>query len=211
MATGQDPVKRVLPLLLLLIAGWQLGQGFYIDAKAVVAQWLLQYAWTQSLAGGARVRPWPWADTWPVARLQVERLGVDQIVLAGASGRTLAFGPGHVTGTAAPGDHGNSAISGHRDTHFAFLQELRNDDLVTLALPDGRQLTYRVAQLAVRDHRAGWALQGDDPELTLITCYPFDALPPGGPLRYLVSAYPASRMRASTRAASNPARSITRG
>ena len=52
------------------------------------------------------------------------------MVLAGASGRTLAFGPGHVDGTPLPGEHGNAVVSGHRDTHFAFLRDLRCGDVL---------------------------------------------------------------------------------
>ena len=53
--------------------------------------------------------------------------------LAGVSGRTLAFGPGHVDGTPLPGDPGNSVLSGHRDTHFAFLRELRSGDILLVS------------------------------------------------------------------------------
>ena len=106
---------------LLADAGW-------IHAKAALAQHLLAGAWARTRDGEARARPWPWADTWPLARLSVARLGVRRLVLAGASGRTLAFGPGHHAGTALPGAPGNAVISGHRDTHFRFLGELRPGD-----------------------------------------------------------------------------------
>ena len=73
---------------------WHFGQGSYIHAKAKLAQSLIRGAWEKTLAGQKEVRPWPWADTWPVARLIVPRLKVDLFVLAGSSGRTMAFGPG---------------------------------------------------------------------------------------------------------------------
>ena len=175
----------------LLLAGvWLLGQGGYIQVKAWLAQYLLQQAWKETLDGGNRIRPWSWADTWPVARIQVDRLGVDQIVLAGASGRSLAFGPGHISGTAAPGAGGNSAISGHRDTHFRFLGELQDGDEIRLILPAGTEARYLVYQRGVYERDDVWLLGRGERGLTLVTCYPFDALVPGGAERFVVSARP---------------------
>src|SRR5512134_469774 len=113
---------RVLVLAGVAIGLWQVGQGGWIYAKALLAQHMLQHAWARTLAGEREVRPWPWADTWPVARLRVPVHGIDLIVLDGVSGRTLAFGPGHAGGSAPPGAPGTAIISGHRDTHFRFLQ-----------------------------------------------------------------------------------------
>jgi sortase A len=70
-----------------------------------------------------------------VARLVVPSEDVEMIVLAGASGRTLAFGPGHLKGTPLPGQAGNAVISGHRDTHFAFLARLHLADEVDVERP----------------------------------------------------------------------------
>jgi sortase A len=174
----------------LLAAGlWQLAAGLWIPAKAALAQRLLERAWTSRQQGAAEPRPWPWADTSPVGRLVVERLDVDLIVLAGSSGRTLAFAPGHVTGTALPGRQGHVVIAAHRDTHFAFLRDLRVGDHVTLLGPDGRRTAYRVEATTVVDASEARLVADVDLEtLTLVTCWPFDAAVPGGPLRYLVSA-----------------------
>ena len=161
----------------------------WIPAKAVLAQHLLQQAWQRTLAGERQVKPWPWADTWPVARLQAPRLGVDRIVLAGISGRTLAFGPGHMDGTALPGAPGHSILSGHRDTHFRFLKDLEPGDALRVQGADGAWRAYRVRATEVIDARRARLWPGDaTPRLTLVTCYPFDAIAPGGPLRYVVSA-----------------------
>ncbi|MFC1601975.1 class GN sortase [Pseudomonadota bacterium] len=175
--------------LLLLSAVWQLGEGIWIHAKALLAQQLLQHAWEQVAQGEAGAKPWPWADTTPLARLRVDRLKIDQIVLAGASGRTLAFGPGHVAGAALPGSEGNVVISGHRDTHFRFLQALKSGDPIELQLPDGDSIRYVVTHQAVYHQDDTWLLEETtDQQLTLITCYPFDDPVPGGPLRYVVTA-----------------------
>ena len=79
--------------LLIGLGLWQAGESAYIEAKAWLAQDLLEDAWAKTLGGAQQVKPWSWADTWPVARLQAPDLNIDRIVLAGASGRTLAFGP----------------------------------------------------------------------------------------------------------------------
>lgn len=181
---------KALCLGLLLVGSvWQLGEGVWIHAKALLAQQLLQQAWERVEQGEAGAKPWSWADTTPLTRLRVPRLNVDQIVLAGASGRTLAFGPGHVTGAALPGSGGNIVISGHRDTHFSFLQELKMGDAIELALPGGQILHYRVVNQSVRHQNDVWVMDGGfTRQLTLITCYPFDDLTPGGSLRYVVVA-----------------------
>ena len=176
----------------LLAAGiWQFGQGSYIHAKAWLAQALMGRAWARTLDGEREVNPWPWADTWPVARLLVPALEVDLFVLAGANGRTIAFGPGHVFGTPRPGETGNSVIGGHRDTHLAFLRDLEAGAEIVVERPDGSRRRYRVDETRVLDKRDVWVLENEGPtRLTLITCYPFDALRAGGPLRYVVTASP---------------------
>jgi sortase A len=173
----------------LAVAGWSLGHAAWIEAKARLAQHLVRRAWSREQAAAGDVRPWPWADTHPLARLLVPARGVDLFVLAGASGRTMAFGPGHVDGTPLPGEPGNAVVSGHRDTHFAFLRWLRAGDRLVVERRDGRRLRYTVSDTLVVDRRDAWVAQdAGDTRLTLVTCYPFDAIRPGGPLRYVVQA-----------------------
>ena len=114
---------------------------------------------------------------------------VDLLVLAGANGRTLAFGPGHHDGSAMPGEDGNVVLSGHRDTHFRFRREGRRGEMLDMDTTDGRVLRYRVQNIEVSDYRK-LALPRWSRELTLVTCYPFDAITTGGPLRYVVTALP---------------------
>ncbi len=181
----------VLALAALLIAGSSVpfaGAG-WIHAKAMLAQVLLERSWQARLAGGdaGAAKPWPWADTAPVARLQVPRLAVDQIVLAGASGRSLAFGPGHLTGTALPGERGNSVITGHRDTHFDFIGELKTGDTFRLQRPDGSWARYRVTGGEVVDARtAQLDATPDRSAVTLVTCWPFNSRDYNQPWRYAV-------------------------
>jgi sortase A len=176
---------------LALVGGlWQIGQAGYIHAKAWLAQALIEQAWRDTLAGRGAVPPWPWADTWPVARLTAPARGIERYVLAGANGRTIAFGPGHVFGTPLPGAPGNSVIGAHRNTHFAFLQWLERGEELEIETAQGMNLRYRVADIRVVDKRdlTVLAASPDGRRLTLVTCYPFDALRAGGPLRYVVTA-----------------------
>ncbi len=174
---------------LVVLALLQFGQGAWIQVKAVLAQYLLERAWSAALDGEAQPRPWPWADTHPVARITVERLGVERIILAGDDGRTLAFGPGHALASAALGGAGIALVSGHRDTHFAFLKDLRPGDLLRLETVDG-VFRYRVRGAQVVDARkVRIPRRREGPGLMLLaTCYPFDAVRPGGTLRYVVTA-----------------------
>lgn len=179
-------------LVVLPLSGvWQTGLAAWIHAKAILAQFLLETAWSETLSSQKEVKPWPWADTWPVSRLTVPRLGIDRIVLAGASGSSLAFGPGHLFGTALPGENGNIVIAGHRDTHFRFLQELKNGDEILLQTGSGQNIPYRISEIRViHENETRYLSQTGAATLTLITCYPFNAMTAGGPMRYIVIARP---------------------
>lgn len=174
---------------LLCLGFWQLGQGAYIPAKAWVAQELMQRAWRRSRDGETEVAPWPWADTWPVARLSAKGGDVELIVLEGSSGRTLAFAPGHLSASALPGQEGNSIIAGHRDTHFRFLQFMERGESIMIELRNGDSHRYEVTDIDIVDSRRGTILiDAESPMLSLVTCYPFDAAESGGPMRFIVTA-----------------------
>jgi sortase A len=164
----------------LIAAGW-------IHMKAFAAQELIDAAWRRNRAGTATARPWPWADTTPVARLTVN--GESFIVLEGASGRNLAFGPTHDAASVMPGERGNSVIAAHRDTHFRALRGVLMGDRVRVERADGQRAEFIVTNVRVADsRRERIALGANTPRLTLVTCYPFDAIQPGGPLRFVVTA-----------------------
>ncbi len=189
MQNNKSLSLKLAAVLLLGLGLWQLGGGFYIKAKAVLAQILVAEAWSETLAGHEEVRPWPWADTWPIARLKVPEHGIDLYVLEGGSGRTLAFGPGHVESTALPGEVGHAVLGGHRDTHFSFLRDIGENTEILVQRTDGSWQSYQVRQTSIIDTREARLLPSDGrTALTLVTCYPFDALTTNGPLRYLVFA-----------------------
>lgn len=175
--------------ILFLVGLSFIGKATYIHAKAIVAEYLLRSSWQDTIDKGVDIKPWPWADTWPVARIIVPEHGIDLVVLEGASGSVLAFGPGHITPSSLPGQPGNSIISGHRDTSFRFLQSLKNGDRIIVQTRKGNMVTFRVINTQVIDQAVlDLNIVTDIPLLTLVTCYPFDAVVPGGPQRYLVFA-----------------------
>jgi sortase A len=163
--------------------------GSWIYAKAWLAQELIGVAWQRNQAGEEAAKPWWWADTRPVAKLTIGRGAAGLVVLEGSSGRNLAFGPVHDAASVLPGQPGNSVIEGHRDTHFRVLRDLKPGDPISVELPDGKRFAFVVVDLRVADSRQSRiVLSGYHPRLTLVTCYPFDAVRVGGPLRYVVTA-----------------------
>jgi sortase A len=183
--------RRVVRLLtiLLAVAGILLcGKGGWIHVKAGLAQLLLQQAWEQTMSRGQPVKAWPWADTWPTARLRVPKYNQDIIVLAGQAGESLAFGPGLLAAGAEPGKMGTCILAAHRDTHFSFLQKVRFGDVFTLEDRQGKLWRYKVSEISVRRAEDLYLEQQDSSQLALITCYPFQAVHPGTRQRYVVLA-----------------------
>ncbi|MEM8930770.1 MAG: class GN sortase [Acidobacteriota bacterium] len=183
-----SPSRHRAPfVVLVIIASGLIVHGAWIPLKADVAQMLLRRAWQRTLDGEPTSAPWPWADTWPVARLRVPEHGVEQIVLEGASGAVLAFGPGRLPSTHRGGDD-PIAVAGHRDTHFAFLRDLRAGDVLEWSAAGGRLRHYRVLWSRIVDRAEIDILDAPDGSLSLITCWPFDAVAPGGHQRFVVRA-----------------------
>lgn len=177
-------------LLLPLLGGlWLFGDGLYIQTKALAAQVLLERAWDRGARSGHPAKAWSWADTWPVARLRVERLGIDLVVLEGVSGEALAFGPGRMAGLGPEYGFSTTVVAGHKDTHFRFLPKLKMGDEIIIETLRGAVEYYRVIGQEVIDHRAASLAENPlSPMLILVTCYPFDAVSFSGPLRYVVIA-----------------------
>jgi sortase A len=182
-------MKRSLVALFLAVAGLILfGQGACIHAKALLAQVLLERAFTETIATGRDVKPWAWADTWPVARIVVKRINADAIALAGSSGQALAFGPGHVENTPEAGERGVAVYAAHRDTHFRFLKDIAIGDAIDVTRRDGKTFRYRAdSSSVVRFDASGIDPSTNEQELILSTCWPFDAVT-SGPLRYVLHA-----------------------
>ncbi len=192
----RERAARAASLLgaLLLFGGAVLaGRALYLRGKAELAALLIRKAYEETLRTGRETPPWPWADTFPVGRLEVPELSREWIVLEGTSPRNLAFGPTRSMNGARPGQPGNVILAGHRTAEFRSLARLRAGDSLRLAWPvrGGERLRdYRVAALAVvPPDDTSWLQPTDGDALTLVTCYPFGPAPTS-PLRYVVRAVP---------------------
>lgn len=180
--------KYAVLCALLTISLTAFGQAGYIKAKAILAQYLLEDAWQQTLADGLPHKPWDWADTFPVAKLTVPSQNIEQLVLSGASGRNLAFGPGHLLSSNLPEQPGHTILGGHRDTHFEFLQYLKSGDEISIQDKYGVVHQFKVTGIEIHNIETDQIQDRGINQLTLVTCYPFNTLEVGGPLRYLVHA-----------------------
>lgn len=180
-----------IPCLLFTVTFLSWGNSIVVYFKAVTAQILINNAWEKTLEGNT-VKPWPWADTSPIAKMIVDTTGKTFIVLSGGRGNALAFGPAHLEGTQFPGKPGTSIIAGHRDTHFAFLQASKKGDQISIQTLNGFWSRYEITDMSIHDTQKSkiWEVKSEQNQLLLITCYPFHAINPGGPLRLVVTLRP---------------------
>ncbi|HEY6343583.1 MAG TPA: class D sortase [Bryobacteraceae bacterium] len=108
-----------------------------------------------------------------IGRLTIPRLGLSVMVREGVASKTLSLAAGHIPGTALPGERGNVAVAGHRDTLFRSLKDIRKDDVIEFQTLDGR-FDYEVGSTEIVTPKDVGVLQpGREDELTLVTCYPF--------------------------------------
>ena len=177
--TPSRSASKILVLALLATAALCFGKAGYIHVKAITAQWLMANAWAKTLTSQQLGhRPWPWLDTWPVAKMDIPRLDIQLLVLDGLQGQALAFGPGSQLWPAweSPplGDSGFQVIAGHNDTHFDFLADLQTGEIVRLQNQFGGWRSYRVQQLQlVSANEGSVALYSDDlqtDDIFLMTC-----------------------------------------
>ena len=163
--------------------------GAYIPAKAVLAQYLINDAWNDSIRTGEIQKPWGWADMHPVMKLSSKKHNKNLIVLSGDKGNSLAFAPGYNINSFKPGLGGTTIISAHRDTHFRFLEDVSLDDVFEVTDRNNKTTSYVVNDIRIIDSdQQDLAVHQNQAEIKLITCYPFDAPIAGGPLRYIVTA-----------------------
>ncbi|WP_339719223.1 class GN sortase [uncultured Paraglaciecola sp.] len=181
-------------VLSMMLGLYQFSDGLYIFAKAELAQYLIANAWHKNLTSAQQHKPWPWADTHPVAELIIK--DKNWYVLAGASGRNLAFAPTHLSSTPEPGKMGNSVIVGHRDTQFNSLKRLQKGDIIEIKTKHKHQ-QFKVTMLRIavytdleylQDNTTHDTFDEEQSSLTLITCYPFDSVLPNPTHRYIVRA-----------------------
>jgi len=176
----------------------------YIKTKAYVAQILLNTAWEKTQEQYQiknqsdiflKVKPWPWADIFPVGKLTVPRLKVSYIVLNSDSGQALAFGPGlsAVNNKLVSDAYSTQVISGHRDSHFEFLANIVIGDEFVFESTSGQVKNFIVNHSFVIDTRVDQLYFPDNIDnqslgLVLITCYPFNSATASTPFRLVVEA-----------------------
>jgi len=122
-----------------------------------------------------------------VGQLEIPRLGLSTVVFEGAGNDVLDRGAGHLTGSALPGDRGNTVLAAHRDTFFRPLRNVRVGDQVKIH-GHVKDSVYVVESTMVVEPEDTYVLEATArPALTLITCYPFRYIGPA-PERFIVRA-----------------------
>ena len=190
-----DRWLRAAEVVLLVVAVCAL--GWYAVARVAAVR--DQSAWSRELertiadatpagrerdAGARSRRP---AAGSVVGRLEVARLKISAVAREGADERTLRRAVGHVPSTALPGERGNAAFAGHRDSFFRNLRDIRTGDRIVVTTATGRH------EYVVRDTRIVKPTEVSvldptpEPTLTLVTCYPFSYIGPA-PERFVVRA-----------------------
>lgn len=163
------PLKRFLPSLLML-AGVALliyvasqYATMYAAQRRLVQQWERQNVPLPAQPAGL---------VTTLTRLTVPSIKLDAVVVEGVNRRDLLMGPGHLPETAEPGQTGNSVISGHRDTFFRHIHELKPGDFIYVERA-GRQYRYQVTgKKIVQPTDMAVVQPTPDAQLTLLTCYP---------------------------------------
>jgi sortase A len=178
---ARAPVRRQLGIalvisggLLLSFAGGRYALGA-VRADQARTEWdAMQAKQAVALAQSAAPRADAHATIAtgaPVARLLIPRIGLDAIVLEGVDGDELNAGPGHLPGSAFPGDLGNAVISAHRDRHFSHFDALNVGDTVTTQTA-GASTNWVIVAKRVIDKNDPALFRTSDATLTLTTCWP---------------------------------------
>jgi sortase A len=108
-----------------------------------------------------------------IGRLEIPRLGLSAMLIEGDDARTLRRAVGHIPGTSLPGQRGNVALTGHRDTFFRPLRNIRENDLIVVTTLEGEYRYRVVSTRIVTPDNVAVLDAGEGQILTLVTCYPF--------------------------------------
>jgi len=173
MTMTRAGLRRILPHLFVLVGLSLLGYvgyqywDMYHTQRQLEAQWERQAA---SASAPSHSKPITAADM--LTRVSIPRINMDAIVIEGASRKQLSIGPGHVIDTAMPGEPGNAVITGHRDTFFRNIYELKKGDEIVVRR-NGQVFKYQVTGKKIVEPEDVSVLKPtQDAQLTLITCYP---------------------------------------
>jgi sortase A len=174
---------------------WYFAQSdLMLQAHAWVARSLLHTAWVRTQASGRQVKPWPWADTWPLARLSIPRLETEWIILANSGENTSRYALGHLESSVLPGEVGNSGVKVPKDIYFNSVISLRLGDILELESLQTGRWHYRVSAIYIVDKGNTKVLEPCSMRrLTLVSCYPCNK-PGNNNLRYVVIAEETERL-----------------
>ncbi len=128
---------------------------------------------SETTSSAAPKPPLPTVTGGLIGRIEVPRVGISVMVIEGTGSTTLRRAVGHIRGTSLPGGVGNVGISGHRDTFFRPLRNVRENDIITLTTPFGKYYYRVVSTQIVAPHDVAVLDPGAKEVLTLVTCYPF--------------------------------------
>lgn len=181
----KEPVRRILKWtqrVFFVIAVVTLGYC----AFAAVDGWMFQNRERHALQAASNNLP-PVLTDGLIGSIEIPRLRLSVMVAEGVDQHTLRRAVGHIPGTALPGQAGNVGISGHRDTYFRPLRNIRSHDVITLTTLQG-EYRYRVVSTKIVDPNDVSVLAPSSHEvLTLVTCYPFYFIG-SAPSRFIVRA-----------------------
>ena len=177
-------LTSILKRLFFIAGTGMLGYAIFTIVEARMIQRYEASQFDRTLALPADLRT-AHVSGGPIAKLVIPSAGISSMVLEGDDDGTLKVAPGHMPGTSLPGQNGNVAIAGHRDTFFRNLERIRNGDFVKLTTLKGTY-EYKVDSIQVVDPARTDVLESSgSPTLTLVTCYPFHWIGPA-PKRFIV-------------------------
>jgi LPXTG-site transpeptidase (sortase) family protein len=122
-----------------------------------------------------------------VGRLEIPRLHLRAVVREGTGDKTLDIALGHISGTALPGQNGNVAVAGHRDRLFRGLKDITTGDQIVFQTLHAKFVYQVEGTQIVKPSHVAVLNAGLYPELTLVTCYPFNYIG-SAPNRFIVKA-----------------------
>lgn len=165
-------MRRIFALLLVVSGLGLLGYVSYQYWDMYHTQRQLEAQWEQQAASASVPQTKQIPVVEMLTRVSIPRINMDAIVVEGASRKQLSIGPGHVVDTAMPGEPGNAVITGHRDTFFRNIYELKKGDVI-IVRRNGHVFKYQVTGKKIVEPDDLSVLKPTiDPQLTLITCYP---------------------------------------
>lgn len=184
-------LARVASYFFLAAGIWGLGYATYVvvDAQTYQATEEMRLP-TMPPAEEPRVV----AEGDVIGEMRIPRLALKTIVVQGESSKILQRAIGHLPGTPLPGEPGNVALAGHRDSYFRPLRNIQPGDVITIKTPDA-EFEYQVESIEVVLPSDVQVLQPTvENSLTLVTCFPFYYIGPA-PKRFIVHAREIGRLQ----------------